>query len=547
MYANTASFGNQTQGIEEAARYYFNALPATLDESQSLSLVATLANPSHGFPGTAYNTSEMHRITSILHLTPPAPETPAREPQPQERVSLTAFELAPLGIDCTTTCRTSLDASLTARLRGILKRNIESPSFASVNNGAIVVIATGAQENQLLAVVGSPDPHAAAGGYRINLAREPRPIGSTIKPFIYLKAFEKGARPYALVEDQEYKYTIGTGYAFYPKNYDGAYRGTVTLHEALSNSLNVPSVKVLEYVGLDAFSSFLEGTLAFQPLQPLETYGLGIALGGLEMDLMTLTNYFTLFPNEGALKPLRAVISPAGRAAPPALPPPMAAAGETPQQVAAPEIVALVNRILSDQMTRVNQFGLKSNLSLPTAHYAVKTGTSRDYHDSWAIGFTPDFVVGVWIGNHDNTPMFQVSGQSGAGKIWHETMDIMLNSEYHKKNEFSFSSLREFTESGSIEYGLPADHYDTQRYALGGAGDIMTPHQGDIFLFDPDMTLPLKARAAAQWTVNGIVAGAGEKILWKPEKPGKYRITARLQEREESVSITIERQDAALR
>jgi penicillin-binding protein 1C len=115
------------------------------------------------------------------------------------------------------------------------------------------------------------------------MASSPRPIGSTVKPFIYLKAFEKGLRPYTLADDREYRYPIGTGFPLYPKNYDYTYHGIVTLHEALSNSYNVPAVKTLEYIGTDNFANFLRTDLNFKPIQPLENYALGIALGELEM------------------------------------------------------------------------------------------------------------------------------------------------------------------------------------------------------------------------------------------------------------------------
>src|SRR3989338_2381195 len=137
------------------------------------------------------------------------------------------------------------------------------------------------------------------------MAIKPRPVGSTIKPFIYLKGFEKGLRPYTLVNDREYKFPIATGFPLYPKNYDGAYRGIVPLHEALSGSLNVPTVKTLEYVSLSDFYSFLEHTLGFKPLQTWDSYQYGIALGGLEMDPLTLAHLMTTFGNQGELTPLK--------------------------------------------------------------------------------------------------------------------------------------------------------------------------------------------------------------------------------------------------
>ena len=108
------------------------------------------------------------------------------------------------------------------------------------------------------------------------------------------------------------------------------------------------------------------------------------------------------------------------------------------KKIADDKYIQLVNKILSDRQTSIDQFGALSDLNLGINNYALKTGTSRDYHDSWVMGYTPDFLVGVWTGNSDNTPMNNVSGQTGAGKIWHQAMNLLINSEYNKKTNFNF-------------------------------------------------------------------------------------------------------------
>lgn len=520
MYLNSAYFGNKAQGITQASLFYYHTLPEGLTDQQILVLLATLNNPSQSYPGTASNERRRVLLARIMRLpledtaTSVVPAKTALPPSP------TSFELRSLGIACRQHCQVTIDQALTSTLRESLARNLGSPSFAGVKNGAIVVIKL--PENELLAIVGSPNPSLRYSGYQINMAIKPRPIGSTAKPFIYANAFKKGARPYTLVDDKEYKYTIGTGFAFYPKNYDGQYRGIVTLHQALVNSLNVPSVKTLEFVGLPEFYHFLRTDLAFKPLQPIEHYELGIALGSLEMDLLTLCHYFTLFPNQGILKPLRAALH--GWQEKLTLPMEHPLLQE--KTVIPKDYIALVNKILSDRDIGIDQFGMKSNLNVPARDYAVKTGTSRDFHDSWTIGYTPDFLVGVWVGNSDNTPMWQLSGQAGAGRIWHDAMEVMLNSPYYHKTPFDFSSLREFTQSGSIEYGLARDDYEAAKMLMSEYSLITYPHQGDTFIFDQKTSIPLRASRNVQWFINAIPVNHGLEFRWHPPQPGAYTIRA---------------------
>lgn len=487
MYIDTAYFGNQAEGIEEAAKRYFGATPDALTKEQITELLATLRNPA--------------RIPK------------SREPEPIARKSINSFEVLPLA-NCDISCELTVDSALTDTLREILQKHLASPAFETVRNGAIVVIYVNNNKNsnELLALVGSPFPYASSSGYQINMAIEPRPIGSTWKPFIYAKAFEKGARPYTIVDDIEYKYDIGTGFAFYPKNYDGIYHGPVTMHYALSNSLNVPAVRALQFVGVEEFAKFLTEKLALRPRQELETYQLSIALGGLEMDLLTLANYFSIFPRSGMMKPLETKNN---------------AASGVPQKIFDPEYTELVTKILSDRTTGVDQFGLKSNLNLPSREYAVKTGTTYDYHDSWTIGYTPDFVVGVWLGNSDNKAMQQLSGSVGAGKIWHDVMNVLLNSEYNSRSTFNFEHIKEYAKENTIEYGLAGDNYEYARDLLKHNELILQPHDGDVFRFEAGMTIPFVARENAVWYINGKEIGRGKNISWKPERPGQFIIEAK--------------------
>lgn len=531
MYEGAAYFGKSRQGVTEASLYFFNKKPTELNESEMLQLITALGNPSTRFPGSRKNDALLNSVamaveSDLVYNASVRPQVSAT------KVSLkSSFELRTLGLTCDP-CDLTIDASLTERIRRTLNRHIELASDANVHNGAVVVIKL--PENELLALVGSPNPNALSDGAQLNMAIEPRPIGSTAKPFIYLNAFIKGARPYTLIDDEEYSYKVGNGFAFYPKNFDGKFRGTVTLHNALSNSLNIPAVKTLEYVGLPQFYEFLRGPLGFVSRQPLEQYELGIALGALEMDLLTLSHFFTILPHNGLLKPLTLEKARLG-----GFQTPMEKKLIGEKRLAGAPYVQLVNKILSDRETAVEQFGLRSNLTLPYKNYALKTGTSRDYHDSWTVGFTPDFLVGVWLGNSDNTAMRELTGQNGAGAVWQDVMTLMYASPYNHDTPLSFDKIKEFTDSGSIEYGLPGDKYEVTRNFLKNPSLILSPHNGDTVELQKGTTIPLKARESVDWFVAGKFLKNGKEVSFSPQSAGKITVEARSEAKTEQVLIHV--------
>lgn len=531
MYANSAYLGNQIQGFNTASLAYFDKPLSEASYSEQIALLATLSYPSARNPWESDNTSYAEALSKRI-----APSKEFVAPQATKTYSLqhdSYFELDTAGITCEHTCISTIDDSLTSAIREVLKEHIVAGEARNIRNGAVVVLDPKHQE--LLALVGSKDPDSTTGGDQINMAIESRPIGSTIKPFIYGKGFEMGLRPYTIVEDREYKYPIATGFSLYPKNYDGQYRGTVTLHEALSNSLNVPSVKVLEYVGLENFYGFLSDKLLFEPTQDYDSYQYGIALGGLEMDLMTLTYYFSIFPNEGTLKPLRAIQEPG------------VTYTKTPQshveeetEVLEPEYVELINIILRDRLRGVNQFGLVSNLNVPDLDYGVKTGTSRDYHDSWVVGYTPDFVVGVWIGNVENEALTQVSGQAGAGSVWHDVMQLLSDSSYNSNGTFSFHHVVNQQIDDSDEWGLPEDTVSYHRELLRDDQLIRSIHPDDVFVYTENTTIPLQAKKNVNWSINGVFFAEGSDVTFRPPRAGSYEVTASDPDSEDREIVSID-------
>jgi membrane carboxypeptidase/penicillin-binding protein PbpC len=354
------------------------------------------------------------------------------------------------------------------------------------------------------------------------MALRARPIGSTLKPFIYGLAIEKGARPYTLLDDREYRFDIDTGFAFYPKNYDGIYRGPVTLNYALSNSLNVPAVRALQFDGVDAFGKWMQETLGFVSRQPMETYELGVALGGLEMHPLLLANFFTVFPRGGMLYPLSL-----GGDTPLTIP--MLRSNEMPRRVFTSTTSAIVTRMLADRLLGVEQFGLEGNLNLPFKEYAVKTGTTYDYHDSWAVGYTPDVVAVVWVGNSDNKPMNRLSGARGAGKIWNDVMNLLAARGDIVPHAFEHAPFMDVVTPEGLSFGLPGDDIESARLLMASKSEetILEPHDGDVLKFERGMSVPLRSRIPYAWSLGGNPLGSGSEVFWEPARPGNYRLEAR--------------------
>jgi penicillin-binding protein 1C len=517
MYANTVYLGNQVQGFETGSHAYFGKPLRETTHNEHISLLATLSYPNARNPWEEKNKDFAESLNN--RISPHETFIPPEVTEGYSFQSETFFELNSAGVTCTESCYTSVDNALTANIRTILKRHISAEWERGARNGAVVVIDPETEE--VLALVGSKNPKNASGGDQINMTLQPRPIGSTVKPFIYLKGFMDGLRPYTLVDDREYKYSIATGFPLYPKNFDGTYHGEVTIHESLSNSLNVPSVKVLEFIGLHNFYAFLSGKLNFKPLQSYDNYQYGIALGGLEMDLLTLTHYFTVFPRMGTLAPLRVLKNdPENYSLPPQ------SEIEAKQTVSDKKFTQLVHAILSDRLSGVNQFGLESTLNIDARDYGVKTGTSRDFHDSWVVGYTGDFVVGVWIGNTENEPLKQVTGQSGAGAVWHDVMNVLLESSYNNDTVLPRDSITQFPMNNSGEWGLLGDTISDHQMLLLSDTLIKSPYDSDSFEFFEGMSIPLKGSKELEWSVNGASLGSGTDIVFSPMSATTYEIIA---------------------
>jgi len=183
---------------------------------------------------------------------------------------------------------------------------------------------------------------------------------------------------------------------------------------------------------------------------------------------------------------------------------------------------------LSDRKTSIDQFGMKSELNLFQENYALKTGTSRDFKDSWVVGYTPDFLVGVWIGNADASPTKGVSGQQGAGLIFSEVMELLLNSSYNKKTAFNFDLVKEVNDEKGVDYGLEGDDFQkTLNFMIEQDESlILLPHENDVFLLEADTKINLRGKEVLDWFVNEEFLGQSVSQIFIPKSSGSYQIKA---------------------
>ena len=288
---------------------------------------------------------------------------------------------------------------------------------------------------EILSLVGSKDwsgqpyPEGCISGKdclfdpKVNVAAylQGRQPGSAFKPFVYAVAFENGANDTTVVLDEETNFGIWGGEEYIPRNYDGLFRGEVTLREALAQSLNIPSVKVLlELAGLPE-SIERAKEFGITTLKDPSNYGPSLVLGGGEVYLLDMTVAYSVFASEGKRVYSYDIIrieDSGGRV--------LLQNSNGAIQIMEPDVALLITDILSDNEARSPLFGYNSPLYFPNYEVAAKTGTTTDSRDAWTIGYTSSLVAGVWVGNNDNSPMAKQPGVMLSSPMWHQFMEAAL-------------------------------------------------------------------------------------------------------------------------
>ena len=436
LYLNEVYYGRGAYGVEAAARVYFGVSARNLDLAQAAFLAGLPQLPAdYGAAPDAPAVRErqryvLDRLVESARVSPldaAAAKAEALQMLPElapvvapHFVEYALAELAAIRPDLAgrqgLVIETTLDAGLQAEAERLVRFHLERLAEKSVGNAAVVVLEPAS--GRVLAMVGSAGFDAAEGG-QINMAVTPRQPGSALKPFLYAAALERGYTAASTVLDLPTTFETASG-PYAPLDYDRRFHGPVSLRVALASSLNVPAVRTLNEVGIEAFLDVAH-RFGLRTLTDSEVYGLALTLGGGEVRLLDLTGAYGALATGGQLAQpyaVERVRDAAGRVLYERPPRP-------PARVVAEERAYILADILADPLARQLGFGEAPALTL-SYRAGVKTGTTTEFRDNWTVGFTPERVVGVWVGNTDNRPMKNVSGVTGAAPIWRAVMDAAM-------------------------------------------------------------------------------------------------------------------------
>lgn len=466
LYLNQTYYGNFAFGLEAAAQVFFAKPAAQLSTAECALLAGLVQYPSGYNPLLDPDAAKARQLTVLRlmrnagYLTAAQAEEVARQPL-QYRSRLFQIEaphfvmyvqdllVQQLGVEALRQgglrVYTTLDLDLQRQAEAAVWRRLaqltcqdghacHDPAARSrrVDNAAAVVLDS--NTGDILTMVGNPNYFAASAAGNVNAALAKRQPGSAIKPFTYAAALDpswsrRAGRPpltaASILADLPKTFIVenadGSIAPYRPQNYDRMWHGPVSVRTALANSYNLPAVEVLDRIGVETLRQ-LASQAGIQTFTG--RYGLALTLGGGEVRLLDLTAAYGIFDDGKSVTPraiLRIERSGTGAGEEGAAVELHAATSGV--QFISPQTAYLITDILSDDVARSPAFGRNSVLNLPFPA-AVKTGTTTDWRDNWAIGYTTQRLVGVWVGNADNTPMLGVSGVDGAGPIWHDLMRL---------------------------------------------------------------------------------------------------------------------------
>jgi penicillin-binding protein 1C len=456
IYLNEVPYGGTAWGVESAAQTYFNKEAKDLSLTEAVILAGLPQSPSFYSPYGTHPKAYIDRADAVARrMREDGNITSQQEQQLRKDIPNVKFAGNQSGIRAPhfvfyvrdqlvdrygekfveqggLKVTTTLDLDLQNKAQKIVTDEIADLKDYKVGNGSAVVMDP--KTGQILSMIGSKNYFAKDYDGQVNVATALRQPGSALKPFTYATAFKAGYTPATVLMDVPTEFPGGIGLPPYkPVNYDGKFRGPVQVRFDLGNSLNIPAVKMLALVGVKNMlrTAYDAGLTSLEPTDDnLKRFGLSVTLGGGEVRLLDLTNaYGTLAANGTAHTPVSIlkVVDRNGRV--------LEEKKDFPgKSVLGRDITFLISHILSDNNARSAAFGPSSFLNIPGKTVAVKTGTTDDKRDNWAVGFTPSYVVGVWVGNNDNSRMDPriASGVTGATPIWSKIMQAVLAG---RKNE----------------------------------------------------------------------------------------------------------------
>lgn len=472
LYLNYAPYGGTVYGIETASQTYFNKPAKDLDLAESALLVGLPQSPTQYSPFGANPQLAINRQHEVLrrmqedgYITADQANIAKNEKlnfsKKNNSINAPHFSLMVRdalvrkygedkvnlgGLIVTTT----LDLNLQNYIQASLSAELNKISKLKISNGAAIL--TKPNTGEILALVGSKNYYDDSIDGQVNVVTSSRQPGSSIKPVNYATALLKGWPASTVYLDIPTCFAVSGQKEYCPKNYDGAFRGPVSMRQSLANSLNIPAVKQLALNGLDSFIA-TASAMGISTWTDPSQYGLSLTLGGGEITMYDMAKVFSTFANQGVTVPLVSILKvdtydgknlelfePEKTANLVSIMPqnwttfwqaqsqPNTTLLPTDPKVTLPqEVTFIISDILADNNARSPAFGTSSQLVIPGHTVSVKTGTTNDLKDNWTIGYTNDYLAITWVGNNDNTSMSYVaSGITGASPIWNSIMKKAL-------------------------------------------------------------------------------------------------------------------------
>ncbi len=437
MYLNSVYFGEGAFGIENAATAYFGIHAKELDLAQSALLIGLLPAPSaysplSNDPERAFRQQGivLDEMVKEKYITRDEADLAKQESlsynlTPEEQHNTIAPHFAIFVKDQLVKkygeervirdgfrVKTTLNSKWQQYAEKIVKNQVLRLQYNKASNGSAIAIDP--KTGNIEVMVGSYDWNDEKIG-KLNIAISPRQPGSSFKPIIYADAIaDRVITAATMLDDKETMF----GGTYKPQNYDKRYRGPVTARRALANSLNIPAIKILNMSGVPSGLDMAKRLGITTLGTDAGKYGLSLVLGSGEVKLLELTNAYAVFADRGIYHQPNTVLEihdKYNKA--------IEVSQTKPKQVIEDDVAFIISSILSDNKARAEVFGGALTISRPAA---VKTGTTDSYRDALTVGYTPNLVVGVWVGNNDNTPMDNIAGSLGAAPIWRSLMENFL-------------------------------------------------------------------------------------------------------------------------
>ncbi len=465
MYLNYISYGGTSVGIEAAAQKYFDKHAKDLTLPEAALLAGLPQAPSRYSPFGSNPQQAKDRQAQVIRRMVEDDYISAIEGEKAKSETLNyalskteikaphfVFYVRDLlyekyGVDKVEKgglrVYTSLDSKLQETAQASLSAEVTDLVNYNVSNGAALI--TKPNTGEILAMIGSRDYFDTQNDGQVNVTLALRQPGSSIKPLMYATAFnEKKLNPATILLDQPTCFEVPNQKPYCPKNYDGTFKGPVTVRQSLGNSLNIPAVKGLATVGIKQFMAQAE-KMGITTWKDPSNYGLSLTLGGGEVRMIDMAQAFATLANQGVKVPLNPILKIEDYQGKKLYEVDLeqrekdldeltnfvndGKKGDL-RRVMERAPAYLVSHIMQDNDARRLAFGSRSELVIPDQIVSAKTGTTNNLKDNWTVGFTPQFLVITWVGNNDGEPMSRVaSGVTGATPIWNDLMSYVLRDQ----------------------------------------------------------------------------------------------------------------------